>query len=436
MTIYRKKSSRTFSFEACKEIEATKSLFGEKISATNLKSENKPLHKKLSFYAKQLGFRGPGHMLAFYDLLGHLESKRKCAYCGKYFDSYHLKKTCSKSCRSNQTGNSIIEKNRITDKEEISNRAKNSYASRRKNGNVKSSIEKQKNTVKRNEKIKKEKQADLLRKRVEKVICEGKLRLFLRIKILKKGFGKSGTLKAFSNELSLFSDLLPADFDYKLEKDISFYGMHAIKKCQYCGDLMKRTRGYSKKKYCSYDCANASPARGKLISERNKKSWENESYRNNQLEKMKERYENTTSEERKKWHETVMETMGVEGRNKRRDKALETKIEKGIISTISFDQKDQDYLEYRKQVNIFTNKNKNLIIENSGKPIGKRTNHLDHIFPISKGYYYGIPPKMIGDYENLQILDAFNNRSKGNKITKIPCHIKKYIEENNIDITY
>jgi|APSaa5957512576_1039674.scaffolds.fasta_scaffold07885_2 hypothetical protein len=42
---------------------------------------------------------------------------------------------------------------------------------------------------------------------------------------------------------------------------------------------------------------------------------------------------------------------------------------------------------------------------------------LDHIYPISRGFMNGIPADVIGNISNLQMLDWYENRVKGNSLT-------------------
>lgn len=46
---------------------------------------------------------------------------------------------------------------------------------------------------------------------------------------------------------------------------------------------------------------------------------------------------------------------------------------------------------------------------------GVHTYHLDHKMPIIEGFLQGIPAEQIAAKENLQILRAFDNISKGRK---------------------
>ena len=57
--------------------------------------------------------------------------------------------------------------------------------------------------------------------------------------------------------------------------------------------------------------------------------------------------------------------------------------------------------------------------------------HLDHIYPISKGFDNNIPPELIADVENLRLINWRENVIKGNTITEeiIPLSIKEYLNK-------
>lgn len=60
----------------------------------------------------------------------------------------------------------------------------------------------------------------------------------------------------------------------------------------------------------------------------------------------------------------------------------------------------------------------------------RRDHHIDHVYPIIKSFYMGIPPELVGSIKNLELIPASENLSKGTKITEIPTNIKKWINEN------
>ncbi len=73
---------------------------------------------------------------------------------------------------------------------------------------------------------------------------------------------------------------------------------------------------------------------------------------------------------------------------------------------------------YRVVLNI-TKRQPIHLLENYNKrgPSGKRNSyHLDHIYPISKGFENSIPPEIIGDITNLRFIHWKENVSKSNKL--------------------
>ena len=97
-------------------------------------------------------------------------------------------------------------------------------------------------------------------------------------------------------------------------------------------------------------------------------------------------------------------------------------------STISINKKNAKKKEerqrlrlYRNEVKMFTKRNfKNL---SNIDAIGVHTFHVDHIYPTQKGFLNGVPAELIGHIYNLQIIPAFDNRSKSGKISIIPTLI-------------
>ena len=56
------------------------------------------------------------------------------------------------------------------------------------------------------------------------------------------------------------------------------------------------------------------------------------------------------------------------------------------------------------------------ILENFSKR-GWKNHHLDHIFPIYRGYIQNIPPEKVGNIKNLQFIPFEENLSKGSQLT-------------------
>lgn len=98
------------------------------------------------------------------------------------------------------------------------------------------------------------------------------------------------------------------------------------------------------------------------------------------------------------------------------DKQQETKISKGIIAN----PKDKsEYENYRRKVWRISNQQYKLHIDKINPENIPRSllHHLDHKYSIQQGWQNRIPAETIGDWTNLQILEAKKNRQKGNK-----CH--------------
>lgn len=96
-------------------------------------------------------------------------------------------------------------------------------------------------------------------------------------------------------------------------------------------------------------------------------------------------------------------------------KQQETKITRGIVT----DPKDKtEYENYRRAVWRISNRNYKLHKETIN-PLDLPRNlkyHLDHIYPIQKGWLNGKSPEEIGHQSNLQILEGISNRRKGCKL--------------------
>lgn len=92
-----------------------------------------------------------------------------------------------------------------------------------------------------------------------------------------------------------------------------------------------------------------------------------------------------------------------------------------------------EYKKYTKLVWKITNQNDLTTLENHEKRGShrkdKKAYHLDHIFPISQGYFYKIDPTLIGDIKNLRFIPWRENISKNCYISTIPEHIKEEYEK-------
>lgn len=58
--------------------------------------------------------------------------------------------------------------------------------------------------------------------------------------------------------------------------------------------------------------------------------------------------------------------------------------------------------------------------------------NIDHIFPIRKGYEYGVPEELMASIDNLQIMHYTLNRQKGSTITIVPDAILDWLVDHDI----
>ncbi len=96
-----------------------------------------------------------------------------------------------------------------------------------------------------------------------------------------------------------------------------------------------------------------------------------------------------------------------------------------------WESKKDEYELYRLEVERITKLADITTIENYSLKNKYHKYELDHIFPIRKGFTYGIPAELIGHIDNLRIIPMSENRSKSDKIIDdiIPKIIKKFINE-------
>ena len=83
------------------------------------------------------------------------------------------------------------------------------------------------------------------------------------------------------------------------------------------------------------------------------------------------------------------------------------------------DPEYKEFKKYRRRVTYWTNKNDLSLLENYDKR-SKTGYHLDHRFSVYEGFIQNIPPKIIGNISNLQMIPAKENISKATK-----CSITK-----------
>jgi len=387
------------------------------------------------------------------------EPTKHCLYCSKiikrivnetsskiYYPNY-----CGRSCQNKDMHKNMSEATkRLASKRRVKTLAQPSSVP----GYTKSqlaSLKAAKNTdlKKRAAKIsrsKKEK-SDMIKmkheKRIQNIVTKiGWIRLG---HLLLNIYGKNRRFDHAMNSLKkihkdLVCDIYLTNFQ---EYYIIINNMKPYRICEICGKkytnhkiLMSKYQHSASRFTCSSSCRNIRNAKF-----RDKKTYQknlSDEQRSEISRKLRERHKNMSLEEKKiqarKRYETMKRDI-VDGKTmlqRRSEKALMSKIERGIIGGYTLKEKTQ-YSKYRAEVYRHTNENDLTILENYHKR-GKHNYHLDHIFPIAKGFLYGIPPHMIGDTKNLQMLPAKENKEKTDKIITIPKHIQEFINANNIKI--
>jgi len=89
----------------------------------------------------------------------------------------------------------------------------------------------------------------------------------------------------------------------------------------------------------------------------------------------------------------------------------------------------KDRKSYRRAVLNITKSQPIHLLKNYDKR-GNKSYHLDHIYPISKGFENKVPPLVIGDISNLKFIHWTKNLQKSNKLSESTK--KKY--ENSVSI--
>lgn len=219
--------------------------------------------------------------------------------------------------------------------------------------------------------------------------------------------------------------------------------------CKHCGKLfMKFLRfGLGYRSYCSTKCSANSEEKKSTIEDTNLKKYGHkniahgiykEQIKQTNLERYGSEYPASNEEVKEKVENTNLKKYGVkysfqadEVKDKIRDtcierygvssaiknpiifkKVLDTKAAKGLIYNFQF---IDEYKKYRHVVRYYTNINFRKYYYEINPNRLKRsrwTNHVDHIYPIIEGFKNKIPPELIANYNNLQMLTWQNNKTK------------------------
>lgn len=417
------------------------------IKSKIIRNEDKDFYGDLSLYTKTIGFKTVSHLLETFVLFNDIITETLCPICHNKINLIENRiKCCSRSCRSlfmhqirpDDVKKRFIEnlsKTNATRKSngETTEHAKRSFATR-KVKYTQEELKEQYLTIKQSaaetiakKRAKKEKE---FINRFSRILFRKSFLLIMRMYIIAK---KSSILRSTYSkiilDLSNFGFIEVEQFDTDLCYNICMVGFKILGTCPICSKPVNLKR----KTFCSSQCANSDPGFRQLISESSKKCWRDPTYRNTQIEHLNKRHANSTTEEKKQWAQDLLNSLGETGLKQRRDAALKTKLERGLIGqAIVLNEESSEYRDYRNAVNRITNVNKDLLEQIELR--GKHTYHVDHIFPIQQGFRYKVPPEIIGSLENLRMIPAKENISKSNKIVIIPEIVKPYLPESVLNV--
>lgn len=407
--------------------------FCERFKPRELKNDNSLIYQKVTDYAESLGFLA-GDVLRVFETHRSLNFTSNCLQCDKVFNVYEKRgKTCSKSCQSlymHLTRGDDV-KARYSEKLRISNNARResgdlsetsrrAFKTRRKNHTPEQISDQYRRvgeshtlTVKK----RKENERKILIERIRAILVRKSPLIILRL------YYASGFIKIYENLLTTFIKLGFDEFKQYFDKKKYRYaiknGLQYIVKCVECGNICSYNN-----EFCSYDCVSKSESVKNTIVEGLKKFYSIPGNKEALSQILSLRNLRRTPEERHLSVKKIYSNKTQDWIDAKSDRAVETRIERGQI--LPRDKKIRtEYDDYRNAVRRLTNTNKFHIpgIENRGK----HTMHIDHIYPIVQGFLNKIPPELISDIKNLQMLDAIENKKKNGKIITIPEHIQEYL---------
>jgi hypothetical protein len=191
--------------------------------------------------------------------------------------------------------------------------------------------------------------------------------------------------------------------------------------------------------FCSDACREqrlADPILREKLSERSKRFWQREDYRKSNSEGTRRRHAADSTEKKNaiaaKRRQTNLERDPDYYKNWGR-RCMLKKLENGYISSFDDEKLETEYTIYKKEVQRYTNMADIKTLEGYVFR-SKRGTHLDHKFPIILGFFYGIPPELIGNLANLEFLSAQENQTKQGKYSSCSDAIEAYIRSNNITL--
>lgn len=367
---------------------------------------------------------------------GKIQFERVCGECGNPYNCSKGQIHCSKRCRAKALHKNPEFKENYLSKlaeywesvsfEERSATSKRAFETRRaRYSEEELSRQYQIISEKRSATFLKKREAKekVFLSRLDKILTSGKLNLLVLV-MRRISFGLAAYyFRNFENKLSFLEETLGVDLSrYRDKRWMKIY-LNGSKKCKNpeCETLIPLN---SHTEYCCCACNRRDPEARQRQSKISKSLWEDEEYR----AKLTTKNDPETEEARKSWGNKVLEILRARenGINDRRDKAIKTKLERGVIVNVYDKSIRAEYRAYKNLVISVTKKEK-LKLENLDL-VGVHTFHVDHIYPTKRGFLDGIPAELIGNVENLRVLEALENRRKSAKLVQIPQHIQEYID--------
>jgi hypothetical protein len=263
---------------------------------------------------------------------------------------------------------------------------------------------------------------------------------------------ESSLFKIYPDLVNKVNDEITIDVPFQEKIYLYLYELDNRPKCKYCNvnevDYTYFTKGYHN--YCSVKCSSNSEEKktaimttcvdkygvqniGKITREKamttmcvkygshiSKTEIFKDKFKQTSLERFGAEHPFQSEEIKKKIKETCFEKYGVDNPTKNEEiqnKQLQTRKERGQI--YKWTEKELESIQlYRSAVTYYTEKTYYEymdIINPNGLERGMHTNHIDHIFPVIKGWLNDIDPKLISHPKNLRILSSVENRSKGDR---------------------
>lgn len=258
--------------------------------------------------------------------------------------------------------------------------------------------------------------------------------------------------KVYPDFVNLVKSTIIIDVPFQEKVYLYLNGMTEIPKCKHCKlnpvNYTYFTKGYHD--YCSVTCSSNSEEKkssimstvldkygvkniGEVTREKALKTMDDrygmhisktdifkEKFKKTSLENWGVEHYSKTDEYKEKFKKTLLKNWGVENplqSTEILEKTLNTRKQNGHI--YKWSEKELESIQlYRSAVTYYTERTYEKykdIINPDNLDRGIHTNHVDHIFPVIKGWQNDIDPKLISHPKNLRLLSSEDNRSKGDR---------------------